>query len=333
MTGKRRSKSSRVRSSASSSRRAGGRSPGARSAVGAKTFPEAAHHEPGLSRRFASYILAVVLVLAVSAAVALLAVWLWQRVRPSVARSDVYLLDARDIEITPEPRWIRANVKAEVLRDANLEGNLSLLDEDLARRVREAFEFHPWVQSARATKIYPARIRVEIVYRKPVAMVQVEHANRVGLVPLDALGVRLPAEDLSPLEKRRYPRLVRCGALPLVGQQATDGRIVAGARLAETLLEAWEEMKLEKIVLPEPATMPPVTVEDDPSQRVYLIVARNGMQIVWGAPPGEEPQGEATAAEKLATLRHYLRQHEGADAEGPLDLRNVTRHDAAAAAP
>src|SRR3712207_7788009 len=55
----------------------------------------------------------------------------------------------------PYTTLFRSDIKAEVIRDGGLAGTISVLDpwETLSRRIREGFEFHPWIQSVeRITK-------------------------------------------------------------------------------------------------------------------------------------------------------------------------------------
>src|SRR3989304_312320 len=60
----------------------------------------------------------------------------WQHYLPTIARHPQFQITAERVQITPPPPWIRADVKAEVLRDAGLIGTLSVLDdrERLQRR-------------------------------------------------------------------------------------------------------------------------------------------------------------------------------------------------------
>src|SRR5690349_697763 len=73
----------------------------------------------------------------------------WMAKKPQIARDPHYLLTAENIHVTTPPAWIRSDVKTQALRDAGLLETLSALDdwEILSRRLKEAFEFHPWVAS------------------------------------------------------------------------------------------------------------------------------------------------------------------------------------------
>ena len=72
-------------------------------------------------------------------------------------------------------------MRAEVFHDGNLNPPLSIMDDNLTRRVYDAFSLHPWVGKVRQVrKFYPARVEVELVYRKPVCMVAVQGGLAAG---------------------------------------------------------------------------------------------------------------------------------------------------------
>ena len=105
-----------------------------------------------------------------------------------------------------------------------------VLDDNLPERVAHAFSLHPWVAKVGLVRrLSPARLEVELVYRRPVCMVEV----REGPLPVDGQGVLLPSDDFSPVEKEHYPRLTGIDTMPMgpVGQRWGDGRVVGGAEL------------------------------------------------------------------------------------------------------
>ncbi|HVA49907.1 MAG TPA: hypothetical protein VNH11_26305 [Pirellulales bacterium] len=240
----------------------------------------------------------------------------WRSVRPQVLALPQYVITAENVTVTPPPKWIRSDVKSEVVRDLNQAGPLSVLDEDLGERFYEAFAAHPWVAKVeRVLKRPPAGVEVTLVYRRPVLMVQVTG----GLLPLDAEGVQLPTADFSPLEARRYPRLSEFGAAmpPPAGTRWTDARVVAAAALAALLIDSWDELGLHHLA-----------VASDPSasagQIEFDLFTQAGTRIAWGAAPTAKPEGQAAATDKLSRLRRYHAEHntlEGSRGPQVLDLR------------
>jgi len=244
-------------------------------------------------------------------------VFVWQGVRDRVLACPDYWLTAADMEVTPPPDWIHADVAAEVFRDASLERSLSIMEPDLTARLAERFSRHPWVANVlEVRKYHPARVRAELVYRRPVCMVQWQG----GLEPVDVRGVLLPGDDFSPLEKSRYPRLMGIDRGPLgpAGTRWGDVRVVEGAQIADALGKAWKALNLDRIV---------PRLQQDLNRReqyTYVLFTREGTEILWGHAPGSDRPGEPPAADKVARLKEYAQEHgslEGVRGPQRLDVR------------
>ena len=64
-----------------------------------------------------------------------------------------YLVSVEQITITPQPEWVRSDVRAEAFRTASQPDRpLSSLDEGLVQTIHSAFKVHPWVAKATVTK-------------------------------------------------------------------------------------------------------------------------------------------------------------------------------------
>src|SRR5262249_40387228 len=150
-----------------------------------------------------------------------------------------YRVATKDIEIPAAPAWIRADVKTEAIRQGGLPPQLSILDPHLQQRLEQAFGLHAWVAHVENVRTsYPARICVDLQYRRPVAMVEVYG----GLLPIDIDGVLLPTEDFSPQEAQTYPRIcgVRSSPLGPLGTRWDDPSVEAAAHLGEYLKSRWQ---------------------------------------------------------------------------------------------
>jgi hypothetical protein len=251
--------------------------------------------------------------------------FIWRHVAPSIARHPQYRLTAENIHITPPPPpWIRSDVKTEVLRDAGLAGNLSVLDDwdALVERVRGAFEMHPWVASVeRIAKRLPSTLEVELRYRRPVAAVESIEAGGVTFLPVDEHAIRLPDADLTDVERGYLPRISGVTGRPRVGDAWDDPRIVGGARLAAALADVWQQLRLVEIVSPAEPQM-----RNDARIYSFEIITSGGTRIVWGAPIGQETVvGESPYEVKRQRLLDYAAQHGKLDTiDGPasLDVRS-----------
>jgi hypothetical protein len=249
---------------------------------------------------------------------------LWRQVREQVTSAHHYQVTPDSIRLSDPPPWIHADIAEEVLQQMNLGGPPSILDDDLCERLAKAFALHPWIAKvSRVEKRFPARVLIDVVYRRPVCMVEVPpaageipndeadagtagseiNARRGGLFPVDAAGVLLPTADFSRAEARRYPRLSGIHSLPIgpAGTPWGDARVQGGAQIAAVLLDDWTRLRLQRIV-PSELPAPGGSSED----YCYEIFARNGTRILWGQRPASQLGGELSAAEKLARLRQYL---------------------------
>jgi hypothetical protein len=243
--------------------------------------------------------------------------WLWQRVGPQVLADQQYQLDPAQIEITPPPAWIRADVRAEVVRDGSLDSGVSMLESELARQIADAFALHPWVAEVKEVQLeYPGGAKVALVYRKPVAVAKIEGSSNLELYPFSAAGVRLPESDLTPAEKRRIPRLAGVTALPVVGSAASDPIVIGGSRLADLLLADWESLRLAKIV---PA--PPADTRQSGAPIIFELTALNGARVIWGPAPVGSPDAGATT--RLEQLRELAQAPGGIAPQQIYDLRQT----------
>jgi len=240
----------------------------------------------------------------------------WCKVRQQVLSNGSYWLTQEKVETTQLPPWIHSNIRGEVFRDASLDGPLSILDDDLTQRVANAFSLHPWVAKVhRVQKHHPAGVMVELSYRKPACMVEVQG----GLLPIDSLGVLLPSSDFSPIEARRYPRLVGVDSAPLgpVGTMWGDIRVAGGAEIAAAFGDSWQTFNLDRIVTLK------TTRPGNRDQYHYELYTRRGTRIIWGLAPRNARNAEVAPKIKVARLKDYVEQRgslEGSQGPQLLDV-------------
>jgi hypothetical protein len=245
---------------------------------------------------------------------------LWRSQAPGIAQNPQYRLAIDDIHITIPPPWIRTDIKAEVLRGAGLDGNLSVLDDWAAfsGRIQSAFELHPWVASVeRITRRLPSAITIELKYRKPVAAVESRDASGVAFLPVDEHAVRLPEGDLTEVERRYLPRIAGVTGRPLVGDSWADARVIGGAQLAAALADIWQPLRLVEILAHVESSSP-----DGDATCSFTIVTSGGTRIVWGTAPGKEALAqESPVDEKRKRLLEYASKHDHLGSiNGPAEL-------------
>ncbi len=249
--------------------------------------------------------------------------FMWMRSGPQVARDPLYALTVEGIHITPPPPWIRSDIKTQALRNSGLPGTLSVLDnwDVLSRRIKDAFEFHPWVASVqRITRRLPSSLEIDLVYRKPIAAVESSDPSGIMYLPIDERAVRLPEGDLSEAERRYLPRISGITGRPLVGDRWDDPRVVGGAKLATQLADVWQKLRLVQIM----ASLQSSPRDEKPIYR-FDIVTTGNTRIVWGVTPGDEiSTGESPFGQKRQRLLDYAAQHgklESIDGPAVLDIR------------
>jgi len=254
------------------------------------------------------------------------AIALWWRYGDEVVSSHPqrYRVELENVLVTDPPAWVKADVRSEVFHDAGWhEQPLSILENDLTVRVAQAFEQHTWVAKvSRVRKQSPATVKVELQYRRPVAMVEVDYQGRGGLLPVDAEGVLLPPEDFTPEEAVDFPRITvdYSGPSGSIGTSWGDDRVAGAAKIAAVLIEPWQDWGLYRIVAQrtgEPSSRSP------PS---YELHTRDRTRVLWGSAPGDEAMGEATAEQKVVRLARYVEEHgplDGKDSPAEIDVRSA----------
>ncbi len=220
-------------------------------------------------------------------------------------------LQIDNLDVTPQPPWIRADVVREVFEGSNL-SDLTTLDHQATPMVAHAFDSHPWVRRAiRVQKLAGGKIKVDVEYREPIAMVFYDkgqgdsnQANpQLQFLPVDQDGVLLPSADFTPDQVLDFLIIYAPGAAPmgLVGHEFGDVRIHESVKLCKLLAPLRRELRLERIY-----------VDDDPRNPrqgnwLFEIGATGrgttpGRRFVWGHAPGKETRGEPSADRKLARL-------------------------------
>jgi hypothetical protein len=246
----------------------------------------------------------VVLVLVSVAVLGFAALESWKQYGASHAHFETYSVDPQGFEITPPPPWVHATIKNDVMRLGSLE-RVSLLEADTSRRVAQAFELHPWVEQVqRVSKHFPASIRVDLTYRRPVAVVEVERGDQPGLLPVDREGILLPPEDFSAAQVKGLPRIAVGRTFPAgaVGTAWGDDRVAAAATIAAVLCDDWPNVALFQI-----ASLPAVA-GNATGKTDFEIVARDGRRFHWGSASEQEGSGENTLADKRAQLLKWASQ-------------------------
>ena len=236
-------------------------------------------------------------------------------------QSDRYHVQLERIELTAPPPWIKADIRDEVFHDAGWHRQeVSILETDLAVRVAQAFEQHTWVSKVtRVEKRSQASLHVELEYRRPVAMVEVDYDGKGGLLPVDASGVLLPPQDFTAEAAITYPRITvdYTGPSGSIGTSWGDQRVVEAAKIAGLLIDHWQQTGLYRIVALDKGQSSSL------NPTVYELRTRENRRVKWGNAPSSKNADETPAEQKVVKLLRYIQQNGKLDGHGedqPLDL-------------
>jgi hypothetical protein len=270
----------------------------------------------GVGRRI---LLAMVLLVALIGG----AYYAWQRWGAQITVAGDYILQADDVQVNPPPDWITTDLCAEVVRDGGLIG-LSMLDPQLTVKVAQAFSMSSWVEAVkRVSKTRGAGVRVEVTYRKPVAMVEVRLNGKVGVLPVDSSGVLLPTQDFTSEKTGEYLQIAVPHANPVgtIGSAWGQNEVHEAAAIAAVLDDRWQECGLYRIRL-----VPAATAGSTQIQPTFEIHARNGAAVIWGrAPNVRDPEDLKAAVAKVERIVQYVKENgpfNNAASGVQLDLRN-----------
>ncbi len=262
----------------------------------------------------------------VIAALVGVATFTWHSVSGRVLSSDDYIVAAENLEITQLPPWIRSEITRQAFELLTASGGrLSIMDDDVTERVAQAFSLHPWVQRVvGVSKHHPARIVVDLEYRRPVCMVMLDMRDGTyGLYPVDVQGIRLPIADFTSVEISKYPYLDLVGidTSPVggVGEHWGDERVAGAAEIAGAFGADWQKLNLKLI---EPKTPQRSAYHN---VYAYVLFTRGGTEILWGRPPGSELPSEPPAADKIVWLKELAEVQgslDGSEPRMPLDVRD-----------
>jgi hypothetical protein len=224
-----------------------------------------------------------------------------------------YSLRLEKLVVTPQPAWIKSPVAEEVYQNGRLD-RISLLDPRATAAVARAFETHHWVKTtSRVSKSIGNRVTVDLIYRRPAAMVSYEeHINesdpndvKLFFYPIDEEGTVLPGADFSREDVWNYFMIFARDASPAgtIGMPYGDVRITEALRLCEFLQPQRDTFQLQEI------TVQHDNLASGASPWILTISTRDRTrQIIWGHAPRAEGTGELPAEEKLRRMVAWLKQ-------------------------
>ncbi|MCA9128739.1 MAG: hypothetical protein KDB22_16755 [Planctomycetales bacterium] len=242
----------------------------------------------------------------------------------------LYALKKENLSLTKQPDWIRSNIVDEVFEQGMLD-QITLLDPTSNKKIAHAFEANHWVKStSHVTKAFGGKVSVDVIYRRPLAMVRVPPSESEELaatggpakdhfLPVDADGVVLPTSDFSPNDVLKYFLIIAKDARAssgMTGMQFGDTRITDALKLCSFLDEKSVGIKQIDVV--------PTMGSGGSSPWLLTLTSADGQRtIVWGHAPGTESRQESSAEAKLERMQEWLTVNADNPARLMLDLRDA----------
>lgn len=230
---------------------------------------------------------------------------LWERYEREISRhADLEWNASRVQLVQPEPAWAKTGLVEKVAGDVDPP---TLLNRDLVPGTATLLQSLGWVREIRRIEKTPDGLILDLDFRDPVA--QVFFPAYPQTLPIDASARVIDREvvDFSKIES--LPRIQVFQPTSEGLQTWTpwpDPRIVGAAHLAQLLGEAWPSLGFYQIVSFQ---QPGIDAAPGPLK----LYTRDGTVVTWGAPPGDEPENEASAVQKFQALAEFVLQ------EGPFD--------------
>jgi hypothetical protein len=225
--------------------------------------------------------------------------------RGRLGDDDRYQLPFTKIQCESAPGTTQDEFLSEVRYLGEFPERVSLLDDELPKKLKDAFERHGWVESAKVSVGPGRRLAAALTFRTPVLAVR--FADDVRAV--DAAGVLLPrtaaTAGLPQLSGAKAP-----SGGP--GKPWGDAGVEAAAKVAGVLHAHQGKLKL-------------MALGNDADGRLTLRRRAESWPVVeWGNAPGNEADGEPTAQQKLQRLLDLSNSPTGLD--DPNSRKSVKLH-------
>lgn len=210
-----------------------------------------------------------------------------------------------EIQIIEKPDWIPDSLIRRTWEKAEFEKTMSIHESGLSKKLAEAFEESPWVESVKKVELRPmADVKVHINFRRPIAFVRTYN----GLYPIDRNGVLLPPNDFTSRDRYRFPLISSAYSIPQgpAGTNWGDLAMIGAARLAELLTpdgdieKHWKRFDFDSIEIPRPKKAGRKLEDVE-----YKIRTKGGSIIVWGDAPGIDRPREPAPEQKLKRVEKY----------------------------
>ena len=227
-----------------------------------------------------------------------------------------YQIPWNQIQLEPAPpAYIRAGttpVLAGVKKRLGGPESISTLAQDWAELARALSLGSPWVEEVHKIAVsgYPNKLVINLSYRHPIAMLNAG-GNAGSKIILDKNGVVLPSDDI---DLKEAGSLIRIDGL--------SGALEPRPGLALTTAGSQDETKLQAAIglanfvraqteAQSPNSAKPLLQAVNLRYGDHHLFAqtRDGLWVLWGDAPEQEPAGQLRAQQKWSFLKDWLANH------------------------
>ena len=227
---------------------------------------------------------------------------LWNKYSSDLFSDRYFHADESNLVCSEQPNWIVGDLKYDIL-ESNQLLQVDLLDVELVPKLTDAFANNSWVSKVNRIRKMSSGVEIDLQFRRPVALVEVRNNQ---LLPIDQQAHVLDSLSLSKEYARRCWRIyvAQPAAVSILnGQSWEDRRITDAAILADALFELREQLDLTHILQMTSSHQYEIA-------RGSLVLSKpGGAQIIWGASPNYQVEGEATFDEKLSAIQDWIKQN------------------------
>jgi hypothetical protein len=207
--------------------------------------------------------------------------------RNTIENDPKFSVNMHKFRLTSAGPWMTREVMNEVQESLQqLPEKLSVMDSDSSVRVAKALASNPWIKKVEHVRLdrprgqEPSGIEMSLLFRQPVAFVQVGQGAESRYYMVSADGIRLGNRGYEDPQLGRYVMLTITGATgepPAPGQVWKDEGVVAAADLAGQLLNSIQRYNLSRVH---------VTAAASPGSdlELSLFTKHDRTEIVWGGP-------------------------------------------------
>ncbi len=245
------------------------------------------------------------------------AIFGWERYKNRILPPDQFRLTADNLTIVPHPTWASPDLREVILGDQRQQGYQpkSVMDSNLVPDVAHRLHSIGWIENIDSIQKSHSGLSVELTYRQPVGMVEINamtmpksafkdlqpvnlHIDRHGVVLAGGLSEQPGQHLLISIGNPMYMDQI------LPWAQWQDVRVQGAARIAEVIGDQWKSMGFYRLMTYRKRTN--ATDQRVPFQLWTEPGRKYRVHVIWGNPPGAEMENEALAAEKLLAMQQYM---------------------------